>query len=77
MKDNRDKIIDLLKIECGLKGELVNLILESPGLNQILAQSDIMTTLENCILEINKVHDEVVRLEMQDTDGLNVKNTKN
>ncbi len=77
MKDNRDKIIELLKIECGLKGELVNMVLQVPGLNEVMETNNILPTLQNCILEINKIHDQVVKLEMVDESDMNVKTTKN
>ncbi len=77
MKDNRDKIIELLKTECGLKGQLLNLILEVPEMSRVLGENNIMPTLENCINEINKVHDEVVQLEILDDSHAELDKIKN
>ncbi len=62
----KDKIIDLLKIESGLKGELVNIILEIPGMTQVLAEKGVLQTIKNCIDESNKAHAEVLKLEQED-----------
>ncbi len=77
MKDNKNKIIDLLKVECALKGELLNMVLDIPALNKTLIESDIAPTIENCILEINKIHEDVVKLESDLENNLNVKTARN
>ncbi len=67
-KDNKDKIIELLKTECGLKGELINTILDVNEINIILSEKETLSTIESIINEINIVHEEIMSLESSLTE---------
>ncbi len=76
MNDIKDKIIELLKTECGLKGQLINFILDIPELNAILSEQGLNSLFEKFVNEIELIHEQVLKLE-NDINAIKQINNKN
>ncbi len=76
MSDKKDKIIELLKTECGLKGQLINMLLDIDEVNCALGESGLNTVFEEYIKEIDYINKSVLELE-QEPDTLNPISNKN
>ncbi len=65
MIDKKDKIIELLKTECGLKGQLINMLLDMGELNSALGERGLTHVFEKYINEIEYINKQVLELEEQ------------
>ncbi len=77
MKDTKDKMIELLKNECGLKGQLINMMIELEGMNVILGESGFIPILEKFIDEIDSINNQVLALEEELTNPKTLADKKN
>ncbi len=60
--DTKDEIIKLLKEECGLKGQLLNSLVDSTGFEEFLRSNNKVELFQDYIQTINEIHDKVMKL---------------